>query len=783
MGFDMQATLSDMLNAVKDAVAGQWTRSRDCARRALEDEKTFLGRLAEARLAGEIDDGTLAQQVHNERETLAAVFRVCEPFTSRMAQDAAGSALEAFAAAVNRALLGARTAGRRPAAKRRKKLTAAGRRLNARRDTVDFRDLMYVPTLIEVGARLPLDAFRKAGVPVLDQGEEGACTGFGLATVAHYLLRTRDIYPDRKKVSPRMFYAMARRYDEWPGEAYDGSSCRGAIKGWHKHGVCEEALWRHDPRRPDFTLNDRRAADAQHRPLGAYFRVNHKDLVAMHAAISETGVLYASADVHSGWDDVGRSGIIRFDDKVRMLGGHAFAIVAYDEQGFWIQNSWGRDWSNEGFARISYADWLKNGSDVWVARLGVPVELAAREAATTTAFSVSRRAKAYAYDEIRPHVISLGNDGQLRPGGNIGTGPEQVRRIIREELPRISKGWKKRRIVLYAHGGLVSEDAAVQRVSEYRRVMLDAECYPLAFVWHSDFWSTLGNMLREATRLRRPEGVLDAAKDFMLDRLDDALEPIARKLTGKAAWDEMKENAQLATESASGGARLVLDELAALARADPRAEIHVVAHSAGSIFHAPLVRRLTTPKADGGLGLPIVSCTLWAPACTMQLFEQAYLPAIESGAIRQFALYTLTDRAEQDDHCAHIYNKSLLYLVSHAFERHARIPLFRPEGEALLGMAKFAERHDRLKKLIASRRIAWVQAPNDKPDSGTEASTAHEHGAFDDDRATVRSTLLRILGAGAVGKLSPELLSFKAGASRLRGFRAGLDEATRAVAR
>lgn len=31
----------------------------------------------------------------------------------------------------------------------------------------------------------------------------------------------------------------------------------------------------------------------------------------------------------------------------------------------------------------------------------------------------------------------------------------------------------------------------------------------------------------------------------MLDRLDDALEPIARKLTGKAGWDEMKKNAVL----------------------------------------------------------------------------------------------------------------------------------------------------------------------------------------------------------------------------------------------
>jgi hypothetical protein len=60
--------------------------------------------------------------------------------------------------------------------------------------------------------------------------------------------------------------------------------------------------------------------------------------------------------------------------------------------------------------------------------------------------------------------------------------------------------------------------------------------YPLAFIWHSDYWTTVTNMLKDAVSRRRPEGVLDATKDFMLDRLDDALEPLARVLTGKSAW-------------------------------------------------------------------------------------------------------------------------------------------------------------------------------------------------------------------------------------------------------
>jgi hypothetical protein len=325
--------------------------------------------------------------------------------------------------------------------------------------------------------------------------------------------------------------------------------------------------------------------------------------------------------------------------------------------------------------------------------------------------------------------------------------------------------------VLYAHGGLVDEDSAVQRVVDYRRALLDAQCYPLAFVWHTDFWSVLGNILREALRRRRPEGALDASSDFLLDRLDDALEPLARTLGGKAEWDEMKENALLATRSPTGGARLLAQELAGLAAAQP-VELHVAAHSAGSILLAPLARLLASPPPDG-LGLAIRSCTLWAPACSLALFEEYYAPLVGNG-VERFALFTLTEQAEQDDDCVRIYNKSLLHLISNAFEARARIPVFRPDGEPILGMAKFVERSARLKKLLSAPGNAWVQAPNTLPPGDPLASRAAAHGAFDDDDATVRATLARILASPA--KAARSDLTFRTGRSRLADRRRRLSD-------
>src|SRR5262249_35925600 len=185
----------------------------------------------------------------------------------------------------------------------RSRASAQTRVLDARPDTLDFRDRMFEPTLIEVQTELSLDDYRSVGVPILDQGTEGACTGFGLATVVHYLLRTRDVVPDPDEVSPRMLYDMARRYDEWPGTNYSGSSARGAMKGWHKHGVCSRRHWIYDKQleTQEKKLYAQRYEDALRRPLGAYLRVNHKDLVAMHSAMTEVGILYATAQVHEGW--------------------------------------------------------------------------------------------------------------------------------------------------------------------------------------------------------------------------------------------------------------------------------------------------------------------------------------------------------------------------------------------------------------------------------------------------------------------------------------------------
>ena len=283
------------------------------------------------------------------------------------------------------------------------------RKFDTAKDPLDLRDLTYEGSLRE----LPFAVDNRKQVPIiLNQGTEGACTGFGLAAVVNFLLYNRSDRSaiERKKLrkpengaSARMLYEMAKRYDEWESENYSGSSIRGAMKGWLRHGVCSSQTWPYE--NDAGRLNPERQLEALGRPLGSYLRVRHLHLNQMHNALNEVGILYGSASVHQGWYEVDKAGKIPYrSDKI---GGHAFAIVGYDEGGFWVQNSWGATWGKDGFCRISYDDWLENAYDCWVARLGVPTNSIALEGGAdrerVTAFDYIPH-EAVVLSKIRPHL-------------------------------------------------------------------------------------------------------------------------------------------------------------------------------------------------------------------------------------------------------------------------------------------------------------------------------------------------------------------------------------------
>ncbi|MEP6887982.1 MAG: C1 family peptidase [Nitrospirales bacterium] len=618
-----------------------------------------------------------------------------------------------------------------------------GKTLDAFPDKIDLRDWVYRPTL----QILPNEVVNCPLVPeILDQGNEGACTGFALAAVVNYLLHQRK---STRRVSPRMLYELARRYDEWPGEKYEGSSARGAMKGWERHGVCARVLWPDKLHGPQH-FNQAIADQAVFTPGGTYYRVNFRQVRDLHAAIHEVGIVYVTLMVHAGWDEPGPKTVTLkrgahskstmtlpvIERKGKADGGHAIALVGYTSQGFVVQNSWGPTWGKKGFALLPYEDFMLHTTDVWVAQLGVPVmaDLWAGGAADVTS-GTFRAGQVIPLNEIRPYAIDVGNDGALSDRGDYWTTEEDLQRLFLNTIPEQTKGWKKRRVMLYIHGGLNSEKDVAKRIVAYRDVCLANEIYPLHIMWESDWFNSARDLLEDHFTAA-DERASGAFLDHLREARDRVLELTVAYPVG-SLWAEMKENARLASEAKTGAMQRIVKYVkqakAGLEKAAVTEwELHVVAHSAGSILTAYAVPLLAS------LGVSWKTLQFMAPAIRMDLFKAAMVPKIMEGTCPQPSLYILSQVGELDDDVGP-YGKSLLYLVSNAFEDTRGVPL--------LGMKKFLNDDKKLLALLG-RDIDGlpgivVSGEGDTPGAAAKSDT---HGGFDNDPNTMNSVLVRILG-------------------------------------
>lgn len=153
----------------------------------------------------------------------------------------------------------------------------------------------------------------------LDQGQEGACTGFGEEQV-------RALGPYRQQTSnelARAVYIEARKVDEYPGEDYEGSSVNGAMKAARVMGNVKDWHW-----------------------CISMAEVRHA--LSYHGAV-ELGTYW-----YEGMYEPDPDGFVHPTGQI--VGGHAIAIAGYGMMKgvrcYRLENSWGKDWGQNGGAWI-----------------------------------------------------------------------------------------------------------------------------------------------------------------------------------------------------------------------------------------------------------------------------------------------------------------------------------------------------------------------------------------------------------------------------------------------
>lgn len=374
---------------------------------------------------------------------------------------------------------------------------------------------------------------------------------------------------------------------------------------------------------------------------------------------------------------------------------------------------------------------------------------------------------------LKAHVVNL-TQGAFSTEGVFTTSKSDADRLIKKHL----KNWMKAkiavgvrpRVVLYAHGGVTSEEKGLALAARDYDWWLDNDVYPIFFVWETGILESLIQILE--LKMGGARGVFD---DVASDARDYAVERIAN-VSIKHAWDSMKLSALRASEKTDakdrGGyylARALRKLVEAFDRAtiesliDPdidsdartlKPEIHAIGHSAGGIFMGYLMEAMNKQNQT------VESLHLMAPACTVDLYREMIEPHLPTSTnreslIRRLRIFNLDRSSELTDGVRGIYGKSILYLVRNALEK-GRAPILGLEESFLddEGLARSFREN-------AGRSVLLCPTPETEPPALRSCSSTH---SFDKDGYSLTAALCNILGVTEVPQPKEHPLGCRKGA-------------------
>jgi hypothetical protein len=435
----------------------------------------------------------------------------------------------------------------------------------------------------------------------------------------------------------------------------------------------------------------------------------------MQSALNEVGALYVSAVIHDGWwelMDIDKREITDFNTDIPYIpyhdfprGNHAFVIMGYTKFGFIIQNSWGTSWGNCGFGILSYKDWLKHGMDVWVAVMGVPIDvestphtysnlaLSNLKNEATEGTKTIRKALRYEYkhDNLRPiseeeayhHTLVLNSYGRAKHTIIYTCSTEKSIDIVCYDKVKewLDKSKRNKRVALYALGGFNNEKESLSKIRILAPYFLENGIYPIFLTWQSSYVRAIENSIEDFFQnMLKSSGI--EADDILEDReaLNRAIENHGRKISTRAIWAEIKEkslqaNIEEIEEFSShkrGALHILTDSFQKLKQEyGYRFEIHALAHSAGAQLIATEWLMELSYR-----GMTLNSLQLVTPTLSLQDANNYIITAHEQALFQKenIHVYMLDREMEYADNVSK-YGKSLLTLISRSLEKIHKTPL------------------------------------------------------------------------------------------------------------
>jgi len=242
-------------------------------------------------------------------------------------------------------------------------------------DSRDFLLAMHHP--VEFPKKVDL---RKYTPQVEYQGHINSCVANAGVNVLEILLYKANKFRDLSRMF--LYWILREPYSNLRGKD-NGSYPRDVFRQMSKHGICWEDIWPYDENKVNVKPSKEAYEDAKQKLIKEYRRIG--ELTQSPILRDRYGLTLAKVTLAKGFPvfismRIGRQfyhihGPLQDHDydpvnvtNNRYVGLHAMCVVGYDDElgGFIVENSWGKNWGDNGFFLLKYDTAYSDIVDAWV---------------------------------------------------------------------------------------------------------------------------------------------------------------------------------------------------------------------------------------------------------------------------------------------------------------------------------------------------------------------------------------------------------------------------------
>lgn len=214
-----------------------------------------------------------------------------------------------------------------------------------------------LPPMVDLSPKFP---------PCYDQGPIGSCTANALVGVFQFL--------DPTFLGSRLFLYYNERARDGDVPEDGGSTLSCGVETLHSKGLASDKAWPYVPEKFTVKPTEEAYQEATAHKVSVSAHVI-QEMKALKACLASGYPMVVGIMLYNSFEseEVAKTGLVPMPDtdKEELLGGHAVALVGYDdERKVWImRNSWGSSWGHDGYFFLPYEYLLTDSnlaSDFWV---------------------------------------------------------------------------------------------------------------------------------------------------------------------------------------------------------------------------------------------------------------------------------------------------------------------------------------------------------------------------------------------------------------------------------